>query len=51
MKGGITVVECWKGVGHGAKQADGGDVAPASNPDGARGNPRVAWTRLLSSGP
>jgi hypothetical protein len=33
------------------KQAGGSDVAPASNPDGAGGNPRVAWTRLLSSGP
>jgi hypothetical protein len=42
MKVGITVVESWEGVGHGAERGDGGDVAPARNSDGVGGNPRVA---------
>lgn len=51
MKVDITVVECWGVVGHSVERAGGGDVAPTSNSDEASGNPRVAWPRLLSSGP
>lgn len=48
VKGGITMAGYKKGVGHGAGWAGGGDVTPASNPDGAGDNPRVAWPRPLS---